>query len=100
MANYIPVKTPIEVPSAKLLNAGMYDTGALIRIQSSDAPNGTYANLAGTGSTPTIALVSGTETYEGFDPAGTSATYYRARFENAAATRVSDWKTAVPTRYG
>ena len=100
MANYIPVKTPLEVPSTTLLNAGLYGAGAVFRLQSATSANGTYADVSGTGSTPTIAIVSGTEEYDGFDPNGTSATFYRARIENAGATRLSDWKTAVPTRYG
>lgn len=47
--------------------------------------------MSGTGGTPTLALVSGTTVYTGYDPAGTSSTYYRTRYESSGATRVSDW---------
>lgn len=82
----------VENPD-ELLNAGAYDAGALVRIQSSATQAGVYADLTGTGSTPTIALVSGTHAYLGYDPAGVAATWYRTRYENAAATRLSDWST-------
>jgi hypothetical protein len=37
--------------------------------------------------------VAGTRIYTGYDPAGTSTSWYRTRFENAAATRTSDWSS-------
>jgi hypothetical protein len=80
--------------SEELLNAGAYDTGALIRVQSSATQAGTFLDLSGSGSTPTLPLVAGTRSYTAYDPAGTSTTWYRSRFENAAASRVSDWSTA------
>lgn len=78
----------------ELLNPGAYDAGALIRIQSSAAQAGVFADIAGMGATPTIPIVAGTFSYTGFDPSGTSATWYRTRYENAGATRASDWSSA------
>jgi hypothetical protein len=78
----------------ELRNAGAYDTGALMRLQSSATEAGAYADLTGTGSTPTILLVAATRAYTGFDPAGTSSTWYRTRFENTGGTRVSDWSAS------
>ena len=57
MANTL--KIPVE-NADELLLAGVYGAGALIRIQSSTTEDGSFANLTGTGSTPTIALVAGT----------------------------------------
>lgn len=64
-----------------------------MRLQWSATSTGAFADVSGTGSTPTIALVSGTRIYTGYDPAGTSTTWYRTRFENSGGTRVSDWST-------
>lgn len=80
--------------STELLNAGAYDTGALIQIQFSATEAGAFSDLSGTGSTPTIALVAGTKAYTGYDPGGTSTTWYRTRYRNAAGTRTSDWSDA------
>jgi hypothetical protein len=80
--------------ATELLNAGQYDAGALIQIQSSATEAGAFADLSGTGSTPTIALVAGTFIYTGYDPAGTSTTWYRERYRNAGGTRTSDWSAA------
>lgn len=91
----MPNLLKVSVENAdELLNAGAYDAGALIQIQSSATETGTFADLTGTGSTPTIALVSGTRIYTGYDPAGVSSTWYRTRYKNAAGTRLSDWTTA------
>jgi hypothetical protein len=85
----------ISVENAdELLLAGVYGAGALIRIQSSATEGGVYANLSGTGSTPTIALVAGTSIYTGQDPSGTSSTWYKTRFENAGGTLTSDYSAA------
>ncbi len=80
--------------SANLLNAGAYGAGAVIRVQTSATEAGVYGDLSGTGSTPTIAIVSGTSSYTGYDPSGTATSWYRTRYENSGATRVSDWTTA------
>jgi len=84
----------VENPD-QLRNAGAYDTGALIRVQSSATEAGAYADISGTGSTPTIALVAATRTYTVYDPLGTSTTWYRWRFENAGGTRLGDWSAAL-----
>lgn len=75
----------------QLLNTGAYGTGALIRLQSATSEGGAYADVSGTGSTPTIALVSGTRIYTGYDPNGAISTWYRTRYENVGGTRTSDW---------
>ena len=71
--------------AAELLNAGMYDTGAIIRLQSCATETGIYANES------TAALVSGTRSYTLYDADGASSTWYRTRYENAGGTVTSDW---------
>ena len=68
-----------------LLNAGMYAAGAVVRVHSSATETGTYASVG------TAALVAGTRIYTVYDAAGTVSTWYRTRYENAAATVVSAW---------
>lgn len=80
----------VENPD-EILNAGLYGAGALMRLQSSATEAGSYADVSGTGSTPTIAIVTATRSYTGFDPNGTSSSWYRTRFENSGGTRLSDW---------
>jgi hypothetical protein len=75
----------------ELLNAGAYGAGALVHRQWSATSTGAYADLSGTGSTPTIPIVTLTNGYLGFDPNGTASTWYQTRYENAGATRLSDW---------
>lgn len=75
----------------EILNAGAYGAGALIRLQSAATEAGAFTDVAGTGSTPTIAVVDGVRSYTGYDPNGTSSTWYRTRYENAAGSRLSDW---------
>lgn len=87
------LKLTVENPE-ELLNPGAYDAGALIQIQTGSSEAGPFADLTGTGSTPTIALVAGTRSYTGYDPAGTGSSWYQTRFRNAAATRVSEWSAA------
>lgn len=77
--------------SADLLDAGIYGAGAVVRIQSATSEAGTYADISGTGSTPTLAIVAGTAGYPGRDPNGTTATWYRTRYESSGGARVSDW---------
>jgi hypothetical protein len=80
----------VENPDV-LRGDGQYGTGALIRVQSSATEAGAYADLSGTGSDPTVAILAGERSYEADDPNGTGSTWYRTRYENAGATRVSDW---------
>ena len=80
----------VEQPDV-ILNAGQYGAGALVILEWSATEAGTYAAVTGTGSTPTIPVVTGVRAYSGFDPAGTGSTWYRTRFENAATTRLSEW---------
>jgi hypothetical protein len=88
MSNVVRI---IAEGSDELLNAGAYGTGAVIRLQTSATFGGVYANVTGTGSTPTIALVAGDRTYTGYDPNGTAASWYKTRYENAGGTITSDW---------
>lgn len=87
------LKVTVENPD-EILNPGAYDVSALIRLQTSATQAGTFADVTGTGATPTINVVATTLTYTGYDPAGTSSSWYRTRFENLAGTRLSDWATA------
>jgi hypothetical protein len=63
----------------------------LIRTQSAATEAGAYSDISGTGSTPTVAIAANTRSYTVYDPNGASSTFYRTRYENAGATRVSDW---------
>jgi hypothetical protein len=83
-----------DVEPAELLNAGMYGAGGVIHVQWSATQAGSFADLTGTGSTPTVPIVANVRSYTGYDPNGTSSTWYRTRYENAGATRSSDWSTA------
>lgn len=91
MSNVIKVTT--ENPD-EVLNAGAYGVGALIRIQSSATQAGTFANLSGTGSTPTVTVVGTTRLYTAYDPNGAVSTWYRTRYESSDAGRLSTWSTA------
>jgi hypothetical protein len=84
----------------ELLNTGAYGAGAVIRLQTATTETGVYADVTGTGSTPTLALVAGTYNYPAFDPTSTSTAWYRTRFENVGATRVSDWSVAFQVGTG
>jgi hypothetical protein len=99
MANKITVNLPAQVPSSDLLNAGMYGTGALVRVQWAASKLGSFADISGTGSTPTVAIVTGTESYPAYDPTGVSGTWYRARIEDSGGTRLSDWSAPRLTTY-
>jgi hypothetical protein len=91
MSNFLNI---IAEDSEELLNAGQYGAGALIRVQTSATEGGAYADVSGTGSTPTIALVAGTRTYTGYDANGISTSWYRTRFEDVGGTRLSDWSAS------
>ena len=68
-----------------LLNAGMYDAGAVVQVQSCATETGVFVDLA------TAALVSGTNAYSIYDVNGASSTWYRTRYENAGGTVTSAW---------
>lgn len=87
------IKLTVENPD-EVLNAGAYGTAAVLRLQWSATEAGAFADVSGTGSTPTSTVLAATRSYTGYDPAGTSSTWYRTRFENTGATRVSDWSAA------
>jgi len=78
--NYVTV-TVNDVDN--LLNAGMYDAGAVVRLESCATQTGVYASEA------TAALVSGTEVYVLYDTNGTATTWYRTRYENAGGSITS-----------
>lgn len=86
---HLTVENPDEI-----LNAGAYAAGAVIRVQWSATQGGTYADLTGTGSTPTVAVVTLIRSYTAYDPAGVALTWYRWRFENAGATRLGAWSAS------
>jgi hypothetical protein len=86
-------KITVENPD-EIRNTGAYDTGALIRVQTSSTETGTFADVSGTGSTPTIPVVAATRSYTFYDPNGIVSSWYRTRYENAGATRLSDWTPA------
>jgi hypothetical protein len=71
--------------SDALLNVGMYDAGAIVRLQSCATETGAYVNEA------TAALVTLTRSYTLYDADGLSSTWYRTRYENAGGTVTSDW---------
>jgi hypothetical protein len=91
MPNVLTITT--ENPD-QILNAGLYGAGALIRVQTATTETGTFGDVTGTGSTPTIPVVTATRSYTGYDPAGIVSSWYRTRYENAGATRLSDWTPA------
>src|SRR5712691_5639788 len=72
-----------DVEPAELLNAGMYGGSALIRVQSSATQAGAFADLTGTGATPTVPIVANVRSYTGYDPNGTSSTWYHTQYEGA-----------------
>ena len=83
----------VEEPD-RILASGEYGAGAVVRLQWSATEAGAYADVTGTGLTPSIAVVTATRSYDGYDPAGTVSIWYRTRFENAGATRLSDWSAS------
>jgi hypothetical protein len=89
----------VEDAAAQLVT---YDAGALIRVQSSATEGGSYVNLTGSGSTPTIALISGLSEYVVYDPAGDSTTWYKYRFEASDGDPAGSYSDAflAPTGSG
>jgi hypothetical protein len=91
MPNILTIE--VEQPDA-ILATGAYGAGAVVRLQTATTEAGAYADVTGTGSTPTIAVVTATRSYTGYDPAGVVSSWYRTRYENVGATRLSDWSTS------
>jgi hypothetical protein len=87
------VKITVENPD-EILNAGAYAAGALIRLQTAATEAGAFADVSGGGSTPTVPIVTAVRSYTGYDPSGIVSSWYRTRYENAGATRLSDWTPA------
>jgi hypothetical protein len=83
----------VEQPD-QILNAGAYGAGAVIRLQTAATEAGAFADVSGAGSTPTTTVVTATNSYTGYDPNGIVSSWYRTRFENVGATRLSDWSPA------
>ena len=71
-----------------LLNSGMYDAGAVVRLEWCATQAGTYASVG------TAALVTGDEAYTIYHPEGSSSTWYRTRYENAGGSVTSDYSPA------
>ncbi len=88
-----------------ILDAGNYGAGAIIRLQTATTEAGTYANVTGSGSTPTKAIVSPTRLYDMWDRNGiANSSWYRVRYENAGGTITSAWSDSfqgedAPTWY-
>lgn len=80
------LRVTVEDP-AELLNASAYGTGALIRAEYS-ADNVTFFEFT------TTAIVSGTNLYTIYHTAGTSTTWYRTRYSDAAAAAFSGYSDA------
>lgn len=78
------IRVYVEDPDA-LLATGMYDAGAIIRLQSCATETGVYTNEA------TASLVTATRSYTLYDADGTTTTWYRTRYENSGGTVTSDW---------
>ena len=64
-----------------------YGPGSIIRAQWAATVGGSYADVG------TVPILAGVKDYQVFHAAGTSSTWYRFRFENAAGTNVSEWAT-------
>lgn len=62
-----------------------YGSGAKLYLDSATSEGGSYSNVTST------ALVSGTEQYEFWDSAGTSATWYKSRVGDSGATSYSSY---------
>lgn len=85
------VELTVENPE-ELRNAGAYGTGALMRLQAGATETGSFADVTGTGSTPTIPILDGVRSYDGYDPNGIASSWYQYRYEGAS--RASDWSAA------
>lgn len=76
----------------QILNAGAYGTAAKVQLQTSATEAGAFADVSGTGSTPTTTVLTGTRSYTAYDPNGTATSWYRTRYTTSdGTTRLSDW---------
>lgn len=75
----------------QLLHASAYGPGAVIQVQSAALEAGPFTDDG------TAALLAGTTSYTYYDTDGTTAMWYRTRYENAAGTTTSDWSAAFQT---
>lgn len=69
----------------QLLNAGAYGAGAVIQVQSGAVAAGPFTDDG------TVPIVTGVTSYTYYDLDGTTTTWYRTRYENAAGTTASEW---------
>lgn len=76
----------------QLLNAGAYGAGAVIQVQSAALAAGPFTDDG------TVPIVTAVTSYTYYDTDGTSSTWYRTRYENAAESIVSDWSSAFQPR--
>ena len=74
--------------SEDLLNASMYNAGAVVRLHSAATEAGAYASVGA------ASIVVGTRIYTIFDANGTVSTWYRTRYEDAGGVTVSDWSAS------
>ena len=88
MANTIS----ISVPDIATKIATYVVTTGVIRVHRATSKNGSYSSLT------TIALVTDQTYYEYDDTSGGASHWYKYRFENAAATTVSEWSLPFPGR--
>lgn len=80
-----------------ILTSGVYGAGAKIRLQvAHDVAGvaGSFADVSGAGSTPTIPIVADVRWYNGIDPNGVTTDWYHWRYENAGGTVTSAYTPA------
>lgn len=79
----------LNVPNPdQLLNAGAYGAGSVVQVQSGPALIGPFLDDG------TVAIVTAVTSYTHYDLDGTTTTWYRTRYENAAGVVVSEWSDA------
>jgi hypothetical protein len=85
----VPNILTIPVPNPdQLLNAGAYGAGAVVQVQRAAASSGPFDDEG------TVPIIAGTTSYIYYDTEGSTATWYRVRYESAdGTTAVSEWGT-------
>jgi len=82
----VPNILTLNVPNPdQLLNAGAYGAGAVVQVQSAALEAGPFTDDG------TVPLVTAVTSYTHYDLDGTTTTWYRTRYENAAGVVVSEW---------